>query len=42
MVSDVIPTAQIVMPNRLNLTIRYLAPGKDWQEFRFYWIWEQR
>ncbi|MDA8487490.1 phage GP46 family protein [Kluyvera sp. Awk 3] len=40
-VSDVIPVAQIVMPNRLNLIIRYLAPGKDWQEFRFYWIWEQ-
>lgn len=41
-VSEVIPVARIVLPDRLNLIIRYLAPGKDWQEFRFYWIWEQR
>ncbi|HBB8280972.1 phage GP46 family protein [Escherichia coli] len=40
-VSDVIPVAKIVMPNRLNLIIRYLSPGKDWQESRFYWIWEK-
>lgn len=40
-VSDVIPVAQIIMPNRLNLTVRYLSPGKDWQESRFYWIWEK-
>ncbi|EKJ4550567.1 phage GP46 family protein, partial [Escherichia coli] len=41
-VSEVIPVARIVLPDRLNLIIRYQAPGKDWQEFRFYWIWEQR
>lgn len=41
-VSEVIPVAGIVLPDRLNLIIRYQAPGKDWQEFRFYWIWEQR
>lgn len=41
-VSEVIPVARIVLPDRLNLIIRYHAPGKDWQEFRFYWIWEQR
>ena len=37
-VSEVIPVARIVLPDRLNLIIRYQAPGKDWQEFRFYWI----
>ena len=41
-VSEVIPFARIVLPDRLNLIIRYQAPGKDWQEFRFYWRWEQR
>jgi len=41
-VSEVIPVARIVLPDRLNLIIRYQAPEKDWQEFRFYWIWEQR
>ena len=41
-VSEVIPVARIVLPDRLNLIIRYQAPGKDWQEFRFYWRWEQR
>ena len=41
-VSEVIPVARIVLPDRLNLIIRYQAPGKDWQEFRFYWISEQR
>ena len=41
-VSEVIPVARIVLPDRLNLIIRYQAPGTDWQEFRFYWIWEQR
>ena len=41
-VSEVIPVARIVLPDRLNLIIRYQAPGKDWQEFRFYWILEQR
>ncbi|HAV8366773.1 TPA: phage GP46 family protein [Escherichia coli] len=41
-VSEVIPVARIVLPDRLNLIIRYQEPGKDWQEFRFYWIWEQR
>ncbi|WP_270382301.1 phage GP46 family protein [Escherichia coli] len=41
-VSEVIPVARIVLPDRLNLIIRYQAPGMDWQEFRFYWIWEQR
>ena len=41
-VSEVIPVARIVLPDRLNLIIRYQAPGNDWQEFRFYWIWEQR
>ena len=41
-VSEVIPVARIVLPDRLNLIIRYQAPGKDWQEFRFYLIWEQR
>ena len=41
-VSEVIPVARIVLPDRLNLIIRYQAPGKDWQEFRFCWIWEQR
>lgn len=41
-VSEVIPVARIVLPDRLNLIIRYQAPGKVWQEFRFYWIWEQR
>ena len=41
-VSEVIPVARIVLPDRLNLIIRYQAPGKDWQEFRFYWKWEQR
>jgi len=41
-VSEVIPVARIVLPDRLNLIIRYQAPGKGWQEFRFYWIWEQR
>ncbi|EJB3705668.1 phage GP46 family protein [Escherichia coli] len=41
-VSEVIPVARIVLPDRLNLIIRYQAPGKDWQELRFYWIWEQR
>ncbi|MFV4846653.1 phage GP46 family protein [Edwardsiella tarda] len=40
-VGDVIPVTQIVMPNRLNLIIRYREPDKDWQEFRFFWIWEQ-
>ncbi|MEG0281468.1 MAG: phage GP46 family protein, partial [Morganella sp. (in: enterobacteria)] len=40
-VNDVVPVAQIVMPNRLNLTIRYLSPGQNWQESRFYWIWEK-
>ncbi|STI23632.1 phage protein GP46 [Escherichia coli] len=34
-VSEVIPVARIVLPDRLNLIIRYQAPGKDWQEFRF-------
>ncbi|AST79313.1 TPA: phage GP46 family protein [Citrobacter farmeri] len=40
-ISEVLPAAQIVMPNRLNLIIRYLSPDKGWQELRFYWIWEQ-
>ena len=41
-VSEVIPVARIVLPDRLNLIIRYQAPGKDWKEFSFYCIWEQR
>ena len=41
-VSEVIPVARIVLPDRLNLIIRYHAPRKNWQEFRIYWIWDQR
>lgn len=40
-VSDISCTTQIVMPNRLNLIIRYLPPAGDWQESAFFWIWEQ-
>jgi phage gp46-like protein len=40
-VSDISCTTQIVMPNRLNLIIRYLPPDGDWQESAFFWIWEQ-
>ena len=40
-VSDISCTTQIVIPNRLNLTIRYLPPDGDWQESAFFWIWEQ-
>lgn len=34
-------TSEIVFPNRLNLIIRYLPPDGDWQEFKFFWLWEQ-
>lgn len=40
-VSEILIAAQIVLPNRLNLTIRYLPPDGDWQECAFFWIWEQ-
>jgi phage gp46-like protein len=40
-VSEILIAAQIVMPNRLNLIIRYLPPDGDWQESAFFWIWEQ-
>lgn len=33
--------SEIVFPNRLNLIIRYLPPAGDWQEFKFFWLWEQ-
>lgn len=39
-ISEVIPAAYLTLPDRLNLIIRYLSPGRDWQVFRFYWIWE--
>lgn len=38
---DIQATAQIVFPGRLNLVIRYLPPDGDWQEFKFFWLWEQ-
>lgn len=40
-VSEILIAAQIVLPNRLNLIIRYLPPDGDWQESAFFWIWEQ-
>ncbi|MDA6201275.1 phage GP46 family protein [Escherichia coli] len=33
--------SEIVFSNRLNLIIRYLPPAGDWQEFKFFWLWEQ-
>ncbi|MCE2001476.1 phage GP46 family protein [Enterobacter asburiae] len=39
-ISEVIPAAYITLPDRLNLIIRYVSPGRDWQAFGFYWIWE--
>lgn len=41
MVREIEATAQIVFPARLNLIIQYLPPDGDWQEFKFFWLWEQ-
>jgi phage gp46-like protein len=35
-VSEILIAAQIVLPNRLNLIIRYLPPDGDWQESAFF------
>lgn len=40
-VSDILISAQIVLPDRLNLIIRYLPPDGDWQQCAFFRIWEQ-
>jgi len=40
-VSEIMITAHIILPSRLNLIIRYLPPDGDWQECPFFWIWEQ-
>jgi phage gp46-like protein len=35
------PAAQIIIPNRLNLFIRYLLPQRtEWETLQFYWVWE--
>lgn len=38
---DIQATSEIIFPNRLNLIIRYLPPDSDWQEFKYFWLWEQ-
>ncbi|MGV8000574.1 phage GP46 family protein [Photorhabdus temperata subsp. temperata] len=32
---------QIVYPNRLNMIIRYHRPGREAEDLRFFWVWEQ-
>ncbi|MBD2781639.1 phage GP46 family protein [Xenorhabdus szentirmaii] len=39
--TDIDVRTQIVWPNRLNMVIRYQRPGRDNEDLRFFWVWEQ-